>query len=72
MLRNTTHPHIFSQDNEDGTQEVVIGDFNPFNVIVVSNGNASVIPAECGRYESHDYYSYADILPSEAEVDAVR
>ncbi len=69
MLRNATVPHIFSQDNEDGTKEVVAGDFDPFTVIIVQDGSASVTPAEKGNY---GYYSYGETLPSDVKVDVSR
>ena len=68
MLRNTHEPHVFRQSNGDGTDEVVAGDFSPFNVIVISNGSASVEPSVGKEYDNHMYYSFGAILPSDATV----
>jgi hypothetical protein len=69
MPRNESQPVIFSLSNDDGTKEVVAGDFSPFNVIVLSNSGASAIPAECDQY---GFYSYGATLPCDAQVEAAR
>jgi hypothetical protein len=68
MSRNQD-PIVFTQDNEDGTREVVAGDFSPFNIIVISNAGTSVVPAERDHY---GFYSYGDTLPGDADVRVTR
>lgn len=58
-----------SEPNQDGTVDHQIGSFSPFNVIVVSNGDTSVIPAE---RISGGFYGYGDTLPSDVDVQVSR
>jgi hypothetical protein len=58
-----------SEPNGDGTTDHQLGSFSPFNVIVLSNTGASVIPAERTGYS---FYSYGDTLPSDVDVQVSR
>jgi hypothetical protein len=69
MSRKNTRPFVFTQDNEDDTYEVVAGDFEAFNVTVVSNGDTSTVPAQMDRY---GFYMYGDTLPKTADVQVSR
>ena len=68
MLTNT--PCMFTQNNEDGTKEVVIFDFEPFNVLVVCEDKMRMFCAE--YHHKSTSYSFGETLPSDAQVEVVR
>jgi hypothetical protein len=64
-------PAVFQQASEDGVnKEVAATDFDPFNVIIVNNGNPSVIAAQYD-FRSRQYI-YGDTLPASAVVEVSR
>jgi len=70
MLKYYTEPSVFTQENGDGTKEVVIFDFEPFNVLVRYNGEMRMYTAEF-HFRSTSY-SFSETLPIEAEVQVVQ
>jgi len=70
MLKFSTAPAVFSQSNEDGTKEVVIFDFEPFNVLVEYNGEMRMYTAEF-HFRSTSY-SFGETLPIDAKVRVIQ
>ena len=60
---------MLSESNNDDTTDYQAGSISPFNVIITSNGFASVIPAE--QIDAH-FYGFGETLSSGVYVEGSR